>query len=42
MKNNMHLWTILTTEINSVSCAVRDEAEETVNDLNTTFEPNRL
>jgi hypothetical protein len=37
----MHLRAILITELKSVSCAVRDEAEETVNDLNITFEPNR-
>jgi len=38
----MHLRTILITELKSVSCVVRDEAEETVNDLNITFEPNCL
>jgi len=42
MKNYMHLCTILITEIKSVSSAVRDEAEETGNDLNITFEPSRL
>jgi hypothetical protein len=42
VKNYMPLCTILITEVKSVSCAVRDEAEETVYDLNITFEPNRL
>jgi hypothetical protein len=42
MTNYMRLCTILIIEIKSVSCAVRDEAEDTVNDLIITFEPNRL
>jgi len=42
IKNYMHLCTILVIEIKFVSCAVRDEAEETVNDLNITFEPSCL
>jgi len=42
MKNYMHLCTTLITEIKSVYCEVRNEVEETVNDLNITFEPNLL
>ena len=40
MRNYTHLCTILITEIKYVYCEVRNEAEETVNDLNITFEPN--